>query len=42
MDLLMDADAVDLDNETAIFIPLRRDYIDRCLSLVLREMPADP
>jgi trimethylamine--corrinoid protein Co-methyltransferase len=31
MDLLMEADAVDFDNETALFIPLKRDYIDQCL-----------
>jgi trimethylamine--corrinoid protein Co-methyltransferase len=42
MDLLMEANAVDLDNEMAIFIPLKRDYIDRCLELVPREMPGDP
>lgn len=42
MDLLMEADAIDFDNETAIFIPLKRDYIDRCLAQVPREMPGDP
>lgn len=42
MDLFMEANAVDLDNETAIFIPLKRDYIDRCLELVPRKMPEDP
>ncbi|MBR9986834.1 MAG: trimethylamine methyltransferase family protein [Desulfosarcina sp.] len=42
MDILIEADAVDFDNETAIFIPLRRDYIDRCLDQVPREMPGDP
>ncbi len=42
MDILMEADAVDFDNETAIFIPLKRDYIDRCLARVPREMPGDP
>jgi trimethylamine--corrinoid protein Co-methyltransferase len=42
MDLLMAADAVDLENETALFIPLRKDYIDHCLSLVPRQMTADP
>ena len=42
MDLLMDADAVDLDNETALFIPLKRDYIDHCLEKVPRTMPGDP
>ena len=42
MDLLMEADAVDFDNETALFIPLKRDYIDRCLEKAPREMPGDP
>jgi trimethylamine--corrinoid protein Co-methyltransferase len=42
MDILMEADAIDFDNETAIFIPLKRDYIDRCLELVPHEMPGDP
>ncbi|MFO7817714.1 MAG: trimethylamine methyltransferase family protein [Desulfovibrionales bacterium] len=41
MDLLMEADAVDFDNETAVFIPLKRDYIDHCLSQVPRKMPVD-
>jgi trimethylamine--corrinoid protein Co-methyltransferase len=42
MDLLMEADAVDFDNETALFIPLKRDYIDHCLEQVPRKMPGDP
>ena len=42
MDILMEADAIDFDNETAIFIPLKRAFIDRCLEQVPRQMPADP
>ncbi len=42
MDLLMEADAVDFDNETALSIPLKRDYIDHCLAQVPRQMPKDP
>ena len=42
MDILMEADAVDFDNETAMFIPLKRDFIDRCLDQVPRQMPGDP
>ncbi|MCA1794442.1 MAG: trimethylamine methyltransferase family protein [Desulfobacteraceae bacterium] len=42
MELLMEADAVDFDNETAVFIPLKRDYIDHCLGRVPRKMPLDP
>jgi trimethylamine---corrinoid protein Co-methyltransferase len=41
-DLLIEADAIDFDNQTAIFIPLKRSYIERCLSQVPRRMPADP
>ncbi len=42
MNLLLEADAVDFDNETALFVPLKRDYIDHCLEQVPREMPQDP
>jgi trimethylamine--corrinoid protein Co-methyltransferase len=42
MDILLEAKAVDLNSHSAIFIPLNRDYIDRCLELVPREMPLDP
>jgi trimethylamine--corrinoid protein Co-methyltransferase len=42
MDILMAADAIDLDNERALFIPLKRAYIDRCLEQVPRQIPADP
>ncbi len=42
MDLLVEAGGIDFDNETALFIPLKRDYIDRCLEMVPREFPGDP
>ncbi|WP_136799612.1 trimethylamine methyltransferase family protein [Desulfosediminicola ganghwensis] len=42
MDILLEADAIDFENETALFIPIKRSYIDRCLELVPREMPGDP
>lgn len=42
MDILLEADAIDFDNETALFIPLKRSYVDHCLELVPREMPGDP
>jgi trimethylamine--corrinoid protein Co-methyltransferase len=42
MDLLLEADAVDFENETALFIPLKREYIDLCLAQVPREMTSDP
>lgn len=42
MDILLEADAIDFENETALFIPLKRSYIDHCLEQVPREMPGDP
>ncbi len=42
MDILLEADAIDFDNGTALFIPLKRSYIDHCLEQVPREMPGDP
>jgi trimethylamine--corrinoid protein Co-methyltransferase len=42
MDLLLEADAIDFDNETAPFIPLKREYLERCLELVPRSIPGDP
>ncbi|MDZ7761771.1 MAG: trimethylamine methyltransferase family protein [Desulfovermiculus sp.] len=40
--LLFDVDAIDLDNDSAPFVPLRPEYIERCLDLVPREFPGDP
>jgi trimethylamine---corrinoid protein Co-methyltransferase len=42
MDILMEAEAIDFDSETAIFIPLKKDYIDRCLAQMPRKMSGDP
>ena len=42
VDLLVEADAIDFENEKALFVPLRRDYLDDCLNQVPREMPFDP
>jgi trimethylamine--corrinoid protein Co-methyltransferase len=42
MDLLMDAGAVNFENSEALFIPLKRDYLEHCLEQVPRAMPADP
>ncbi|WP_300464927.1 trimethylamine methyltransferase family protein [Desulfobacula sp.] len=42
MDLLIEADAIDFDNETALLLPLKRDYINHCLEKVPREMSGDP
>ncbi len=40
--LLFDADAIDLNNDGAPFVPLKPEYIQRCLDLVPREFPGDP
>ncbi len=42
MDILLEADAIDFENETALFIPLKRSYIDHCLEQVPRKMEGDP
>lgn len=42
INILLEADAIDFENETALFIPLKRSYIDHCLEQVPREMPGDP
>lgn len=41
MDLLIETDAIDFENETAVFIPLKRDYIDHCLAQVPSKMLLD-
>ena len=42
MDILVEADAVNFESDTAVSIPLKRDYIDACLERVARTMAADP
>ena len=42
MDILVEADAIDFESDKAVFVPLKRDYIDKCLENVPRTMPADP
>lgn len=42
MNVLMEADAIDFDNETAVFIPLKPDYVQRCLDRVPNPMPGAP
>jgi len=42
MDILMEADAIDFENETAIFVPLKRDYVEECLAKCPRKMAMDP
>lgn len=40
--LLLDAGAIDMTNQKAPLIPLKADYVERCLDLVPREFPGDP
>jgi trimethylamine--corrinoid protein Co-methyltransferase len=42
MALLMEADAIDLECEHALFVPLKEDYLERCIDMVSTEMPEDP
>ncbi len=42
MDILIEADAVDFESDTAVSLPLKRDYVESCLEKVERSMPADP
>jgi trimethylamine---corrinoid protein Co-methyltransferase len=42
MEVLMGADAIDLENEQALFIPLRDDYVDECLDRAPTDMAEDP
>ncbi|HDR16567.1 MAG TPA: trimethylamine--corrinoid methyltransferase, partial [Desulfobacteraceae bacterium] len=42
LQILMEADAIDVDNESALFIPLREDYIESCLDAVPTDMAEDP
>jgi len=42
MDILIEADAVDFDNNTAQFIPIKAEYIDRCMDQIPGKMWSDP
>ena len=42
MEILMEAEAIDLDSEAALFIPLKEDYLEYCLDQVPTDMEADP
>jgi trimethylamine--corrinoid protein Co-methyltransferase len=42
MEILMASDALDLESDYALFIPLKEDYIDYCLDQVPTELEADP
>ncbi|HKK91536.1 MAG TPA: trimethylamine methyltransferase family protein [Desulfobacteraceae bacterium] len=42
MQMLMDVDAIDFDNETALFVPLKEEYIEECLDMTPAELAEDP
>ena len=42
MEILMEADAIDMDCEKALFVPIREDYLDECIDRVSTDMPEDP
>ncbi len=42
MEILMQADAIDLESETALFIPLREDYVEEMLDIVPKDFEEDP
>ncbi len=42
MDILMNADAIDLESDHALYIPLREDYLDYCLDRVPTDLEGDP
>jgi len=42
MQILMDADAIDFDNATAVFVPIKNEYLEHCLEKVPRKLKCDP
>jgi trimethylamine--corrinoid protein Co-methyltransferase len=42
MEILLEADAVDLDSESALFVPLKEEYVESCLDRVPTDMAEDP
>jgi trimethylamine--corrinoid protein Co-methyltransferase len=42
MEILMQADAIDLENDDALFIPLKEDYLEYCLDQVTTDLAVDP
>lgn len=42
MSILMEADAIDFDNEAAVFVPLKEGYVNQCLEKCPRDWPGDP
>lgn len=42
MEILMEADAIDFENDTAVFVPIKKEYIESCLERIPRKMAGDP
>jgi trimethylamine--corrinoid protein Co-methyltransferase len=42
MEILMEADAIDLENENALFIPLKEEYVEECLDRAPSDLEEDP
>jgi trimethylamine---corrinoid protein Co-methyltransferase len=42
MEILMTADAIDFEKETAVFVPVKEEYIDACLEKCPRTWSGDP
>jgi trimethylamine--corrinoid protein Co-methyltransferase len=42
MKILMEADAIDFDNEKALYVPLREEYIEECIDMAPTDLEEDP
>jgi len=42
VDIFMEADAIDLEREQALFVPLKEDYVESCLDRVPTDIAEDP
>lgn len=42
MEIMMTADAIDFDKESAVFVPIKEEYIDACLEKCPRSWSGDP
>jgi len=42
MQILMEADAVDFDSNSAVFVPIKKEYVEYCLEKMPRKLKCDP
>lgn len=42
MEILMDADAIDLENDSALYVPLREDFLEECIDMAPTDLEEDP